>query len=442
MKSYIHAVDESDRNSLIATQVQNFMGSNPRVRGNESTNKTHVQSRITLECFFLEVFPSANFTSTIRGWGDPDNADDVEFHPMTYPQLQYLLTIMTADVSKVFEYQDGDGNVKIVHGRGYGEGMIKKIVQQINYLHVKGNCADRSPCKDLDAKRWIQSLKNQNPSGSHQAPSINYVEALPALFNAIWHNDEYNFHTKVQYWCIILFFIWFAARPVEVADYCPYMEHVKFPTSTRDYDADGLPTYIEIGFRDWKWRKQRDVQAGPYYMIVWRNYLSTKYCLLFWLLTYLKYADVHSGPIFRTIGIDGKAIQCHPRNVDTPKGTQTVYFKSTTCSHGANLSKDAIYEILNVVFNRAGYPKCSGYTFRRSSVKWWRVCGAQEWEIKNGGRWHSFFMHATYLEEGPYLEDGISNEESHPIRKLWVWKPNTRYKEVAPELNQAIVNRR
>lgn len=107
MKSYIHTVDESDRSSLIATEVQNFMGSNPRVRGNESTNKTHMHSRLTLECFFLEVFPSAYFTKTLLGWGDPDNKDDVEFHPMTYHQLTYLLTIMTADAAEPFQKLTG-----------------------------------------------------------------------------------------------------------------------------------------------------------------------------------------------------------------------------------------------------------------------------------------------------------------------------------------------
>jgi hypothetical protein len=375
--------------------IREHAGNDARIAGNESTNHTHSQSLMVVECFFREMFSKTKFATMIEAWGNEDEDVDVSFEPMTEEQLKAMLTILTAPLDQCFPYDDRFNVRKEVYGRAYSEAMIKKVVQQVNYLHVKGGKGDQSPCKDLDNIRFIQHLKNQHPGGEHQAPSVNYVEALPALFDAVWHIDQqHNFHTKVQNWTIILFFIWFAARPVEVAEYCPYMEHVKFPTSTRDYDADGLPTYIEIGFRDWKWRKQRDVQAGPYYMIVWRNYLSTKYCLLFWLLTYMKYADLQSGPIFRTIGIYGRAIQCHPRNVDTPKGTQTVYFKSTSCSHGANLSKDAIYEILNVVFNRAGYPECSGYTFRRSSVKWWRVCGAQEWEIKNGGRWHSFFMHA------------------------------------------------
>ena len=304
----------------------------------------------------------------------------------------------------------------------------------VNYIHEKCNNAAASPCKDGDVKRWIQTQKQNRASGKHQAPTIDYAEAFPSLYNAVWGTFDGTSYTHyVQEWAIILFFIWFAARPVEVSEYCPYFEDVSLPTDSEAYDPDGLPKYIEIGFRDWKHRKPRSVQRGPFKMIVYRNYLGSKYCLLFWLLQLFRSGHIQKGPIFRPLQPNGHFGDCVRKKVDTDKGYQYVYYKTANPqSHRATFSSDTISTLLSAVFQKAGYPQCTGYTFRRSSVKWWRICGAQEWEIKNGGRWSSAWMHAGYLEEG-MLDPLRQDDDSHPIRKLWVWRPNTLHKALAPE---------
>ena len=52
-----------------------------------------------------------------------------------------------------------------------------------------------------------------------------------------------------------------------------------------------------IDVQDWKSRS-RSKNGNAYYMRIWRNNKDARFCPVYWLLTYLKYANVTSGPIF------------------------------------------------------------------------------------------------------------------------------------------------
>lgn len=426
--------------SALADSVAAYALTDGSLVGNKETNQTYLQAMLTLECYLCECEWGHDFTKMLRKWGDEDDTSDVPFCPLDQGTFKRMLIIFMADPTQMFQYNQEDGGVGQIFGRGYEEGSIKKVVQHVNYIHTKCNQGDQSPCKDLDVKRWIGDQKAAHQSGCHQAPTIDYVDGLPALYNAIWSNGDDNFYDKVYKWTIVLFFIWFAARPVEVADYCPYMEHIKLPSTVADFDTDGIPRYVEVGFRDWKHRTKKHVGTGPFYMLIFRNYLDTKYCLLFWLLMYLQKSKISDGPIFRNYNQHG-AIKCYSRSERTPKGQQVFYYKSENPkAQRANLTTEAVNAILAQIFTRAGYPQCSGYTFRRSSVKWWYICGAQEWEIRNGGRWKSNYMHAVYLEEGQL--EALAKQADHPIRKMWVWKNNTRCIALAQEFGGRVQQRR
>ena len=436
-KSFHSTTDSFDSDSLLNQSINKYASNAGDLTGNLLTNLTYLQALVTVECFFLECAAESTFCVMLKKMGDKDSVDNVEFCPMTTKAFEHMMIIFTADKTETFEYVNPQGETVSVCGREYKEGMINKMVRAVNYIHHKCNYGSVSPCKDVDMRRWITGLKSKHPGGDHQAPTIDYVEALPALYNGVWSNDKDNFFKKAYKWTMVLFFMWFAARPKEVAEYCPYVEHIRWPSCTADYDVDGIPKWVEIGFRDWKHRRARDVQKGPFYMIVYRNYLESKYCLLFWLIVYMKYLKTEKGPLFRNRDVSGKAIDCFPRKVKTDKGDQFFYFKGVEeKSHRANLSVEVVNETLRDIFNRSGFPLCTGYSFRRSSVKWWRICGAQEWEIKNGGRWHSGWLHAAYLEEGQL--DHLSKEGNHPIRKMWVWKPNTRHEALAAEFRTTL----
>jgi len=238
---------------------------------------------------------------------------------------------------------------------------------------------------------------------------------------------------------MVLFFIWFGCRPSEVGSFCVFYEHVTLPKQLMHYDLDGVPQFLTVGFRDWKHRKAPAIAAGNYDMTVHRNYLDVKYCLLTWLLRYLNMSQMVCGPIFRdwvTSSGSTKAIDCYSSIVSTRKGDMTQYFKglaNETESRrvSATFTEANVSTLLRDIFDRAGYADATGYTFRRSSVKWWAICGAQAWEMRNAGRWKTEAQYFVYVEEGQL--ETQRNPADNPIRTLWVWQPNTWHQTLAPE---------
>ena len=90
----------------------------------------------------------------------------------------------------------------------------------------------------------------------------------------------------------------------------------------------------------------------------------------------------------------------------------------------ANLSENMVNDLLKSVFRDTGYKHAVPYSMRKSAAKWWSMCGAREWEIKNGGRWisNSWF---EYVQNGSF-EGQLSIQPCDlPIRKMWVWRSNT-----------------
>ena len=248
--------------------------------------------------------------------------------------------------------------------------------------------------------------------------------------------DE-SFEVKLYQWVITLFQIYFATRPSEVCEYCPHVEDIKFPskTNTNQWAVDGQPMNITIAFRDWKTRLPTDVMTGFYYMIIHRNELNMKFDLVYWLIRYLKQFNITHGPLFPQMTNDSKLVKSYAKLDVTPKGPQFRYFKvtvdSTYSDKPAYLKYTKLTEINKRVLGGAGYAAACNYTYRKSSAKWYSSLGWQDWAIRNGGRWKSI-SYLDYVQEGQY--EYHDNPADDPIRKLWVWRPNTQHKALAPEL--------
>jgi len=131
-------------------------------------------------------------------------------------------------------------------------------------------------------------------------------------------------------------------------------------------------------------------------MRIHRNYVDQRFCPVFWLLLYLKYAGHTDGPVFRG-------------------------------DRGGNISADMWRAVTNHLFYHAsvnhGFQKgCTNHSIRRSSAQWAARCGATEMEIRNAGRWRCMEVLARYLTQGYQQRSEFNQEgEEDPIIRVWVF---------------------
>ena len=134
-----------------------------------------------------------------------------------------------------------------------------------------------------------------------QAHPFDFVDDLPKLWAACWTIRGWSKMRALKNWAMFLVSICMFARASDITTHCPLVEDMRLPPEGM-WDDDGLPQFIEVCMKDWKSRKKAN-KGKPYFMRIWRNYKDSRFCPVYWLLTYLKYADVTSGPIF---GVKGK----------------------------------------------------------------------------------------------------------------------------------------
>ena len=89
------------------------------------------------------------------------------------------------------------------------------------------------------------------------------------------------------------------AQASDLTTFCPTVEDILLPEAHM-WDPDGLPKFIELGMRDWKWRSKAN-KGKRYGIRLWRNYCDAHYCPVFWLLFWLNYSGLKSGPIFQQV---------------------------------------------------------------------------------------------------------------------------------------------
>ena len=216
-----------------------------------------------------------------------------QFNYLDFEHFKKMLTFMVAKREQTFEY-DGE----LLHGRGCTESTIKKIVTTIDYIHQVCGAPENSPTKSPLFDSWNRNLVAASPGGKNSALSFDVAKHIGKFYIAKWHDTSKSVYYKTYEWAMFLFALWFATRPSELGLYCPHAENVVLDTVTTSVDSDGFPSYCKVGFHDWKSRRGRDVQLGPFWMILRRNKLNTQYCPLFWLLVWLKKSGIKSGPIF------------------------------------------------------------------------------------------------------------------------------------------------
>ena len=223
--------------------------------------------------------------------------------------------------------------------------------------------------QDVELQEKLKLWKDADQVG--QAHPFDFVEDLPKLWSACWTMTSWSKMKSIKNWAMFLISICMFARASDVTTHCPLYEDCRLPTPGM-WDDDGLPQFIEVCMKDWKSRS-RAKKGHPYYMRIWRNYKDARFCPVYWLLAYLNYAKVTSGPIFQTL------------------------------SGGAHLTPDSWTNQTDMMFKKAGLytakhfdqekqvvvPKrgCTNHSIRRSAAQWAGRCDAREVDVRNAGRW-------------------------------------------------------
>ena len=159
--------------------------------------------------------------------------------------------------------------------------------------------------------------------------------------------------------------------------------------------------------RDWKWKRKSN-KGKPYWMKLHRNYLDTRFCIVFHLLSYLHYYEITEGPIFQYKGDKMSEPQWELMT--------TTIFKHSGLYVAAHRDEDG------------GYHEKKGptnHSIRRSAAQWAGRCGAREVDVRNTGRWKTMEELAKYMAQGAV--DKIKAQRkvkgADPLRKIWWWQP-------------------
>ena len=260
--------------------------------------------------------------------------------------------------------------------------------------------------KDTDLHEKLRLWKDADEVA--QAHPFDFVDDLPKLWAACWTIKSWSKMRALKNWAMFLISICMFARASDVTTHCPLFEDTRLPPEGM-WDDDGLPQFIEVCMKDWKSRS-RSKKGKPYFMRIWRNYKDPRFCPVYWLLKYLKYANVTSGPIF---GEKGK--------FQTPEAwthqTDTLFKKA-----GLYMPKHFDQE-KQVVVQKQG---CTNHSIRRSAAQWAGRCDAREVDVRNAGRWKTMEELAHYMAQGAKVSEAAmeaSSSGTDPIYDIWAFRP-------------------
>ena len=288
-------------------------------------------------------------------------------------------------------------------GRHLKAGSIMVYLNSISSASTRFSGVRYIPSDSLmkGVSRWVKE------DGITQSPTFDPYFALPILFHTIFNLEKlcgWSHLFRVKLWAMLLLQWYIIGRPSCVTDYCALFEHTDFPTECdRCCPSTGLPNEITINMTNWKSRTES--QVNKKYPLVLRCNCTRdpKYCVIKWLLEYLKLLKIEKGSKFSLTG------KIFPK----PKSEQ----------YRGNVKK---------LFQETGETKlmeCTSYSIRRAACQTVGRCGfdvsharatMREKHIKNVGR---------YIGQGPLytINWGKNNEiETDPMKNMIWYSPNAK----------------
>ena len=197
----------------------------------------------------------------------------------------------------------------------------------------------------------------------------------------------------IKYWSMLLVALVICARTSCIVTYMPKMCDIRLPQA-HNWDPDGTPKFIEIGLRNWKWRKKN--KGERYGIILWRNYVDSRFCPVFWLMLWLNYGEpAADGGIWS--GVTEDKYRKHILKILEKTGVKDTKKK-----------------------------KLRAHSLRVVGAQWAGRCGDKGMGAKQAGRWADMNMVAHYIAKGAKTAGEFANApEKDPIFKMWRWKPVT-----------------
>ena len=217
-----------------AAQMEEFHASSED-RQNRSQQQ-NFERLAMVECFWEEAFPDSKFTKSLQEMRDwCDSGEKTKVIPIGQIGVTEYIAFVgyLTKTGIIAGLLGGD-----IEGRGCGFPTVEKINTIISWLSNQSNVTD--PCCIDEVKQYVTDLKKKHTTRG--APSVDFVEFLPKLKDAVWKSDH-SYLWKVQVWAMILTQVNMIARVSELCRFCP--RPFTFPKSLAEYDADGWPSYVE-----------------------------------------------------------------------------------------------------------------------------------------------------------------------------------------------------
>ena len=392
-------------------------------------NKSHDQfvSKLSIvECFYLELLPDSLFSKylvilkqRLIYAGEDLFTGNSAHHHVPFGSLSEIEFIAFMEYLLTDKEKETSFGIK---GRGVGYKSLEGFVTVVRSIHRAAGIPEGiCPTYGETAKAMIKNCFDRyHPEG---APTLDMATFLPSAHVALGTSDIPDFD-KVMRWAMLLISINIFARASEITSYCPLAEDIVFPADSEDWSPDGIPRYIKLKLTWWKSRKK----LQPVYYIIWRNYINTIYCPVFNLLLWLRVSKIEQGPIFVKLKGDKLHRDCCKAEQYITKCTGSVNYKVWVDADGkeVNLNYESWNEICKMFFNGANVSEASTHSIRKSAAVWAARCGAEEYQIREAGRWNAGDTYLVYVKSGKELA-ALANSRKDgsmdPIRKIWVFHP-------------------
>ena len=297
--------------------------------------------------------------------------------------------------------EDADGN-ELIPGFTPSWQKISTIKVVMGNVHGALKYYDGGVPHSVNSQPLEQAIKSweQDPDfGAKTAKPFDMVTDTEAAYMGLASTQKFSWpvltvDSRVKYWSMFLVMIVACARASCVSTYVPTMENIVLPEAHL-WDADGLPAWIELGWLDWKSRNggNRNKRFG---IMLHRNYLDSRFCPVFWLMSWLWRSGITTGPIW------GDDETNKPKTVE--KAMKFI-----------------------VSFMTVAGLTC--HSIRKTGAQWIGRCHGDSSDCMLAGRWNTPQMVARYIGDGHKRAHDfgeVGSEHQDPIYHTWFWKKTSR----------------
>jgi hypothetical protein len=149
------------------------------------------------------------------------------------------------------------------------------------------------------SSRLSQAYVVETPTGMYDPATM-----IPLAFAAIDSMPGWTDLHRLRAKPMFLLSTSHGLRPSSLAEYCPWIDDILLPplSCTHLWLPNGMPTFILIGYRRWKGRKEAESGVKHIsYLKVYQNTKNSDLCTMTWIFLWLGVTGLKQGPLFPVI---------------------------------------------------------------------------------------------------------------------------------------------